>query len=92
MGENVDAYRPAFTPAELRVIRLYALGLSRSEVCAEARIGNNTLNTHWKRIMEKTPDARCHIDVLRVLGWLDVPDSVSDTHATVAYLSGHEAV
>jgi DNA-binding NarL/FixJ family response regulator len=73
MGENVDAYRPAFTPTEMRVLRLYANGLSWDQMTYEMRIARSTLSEHWARIMAKTPEAASHIDVLRVIGWLNVP-------------------
>jgi hypothetical protein len=47
----------------------------------DMRIGRNTLSQHWARIMDKTPEAVSHIDVLRVIGWLHVPIDVAEAAA-----------
>ena len=68
----MEAVSLAYTPTEREVLRLYALGMTWQQTMHELRIGRNTLGTHWTRIMDKTPEATCHIDVLRVIGWLKV--------------------
>jgi DNA-binding NarL/FixJ family response regulator len=64
---------PTFTPRELEVLRAYALGHSWDRITEDMGIARTTLSVHWQHIMQKTPGAQCHVDVLRLIGWLRVP-------------------
>jgi DNA-binding NarL/FixJ family response regulator len=73
-GRFVEVDRLPYTPREWQCMALYARGWTRDAICSVLGIGHDTYNTHWKNIMEKTPDASCRMDLLRIIGWLNVPD------------------
>lgn len=62
-----------YTSRERQIVRLFALGWTWRNIEEELGITRSTLGSHWQSIMNKSPGAQCHIDVLRVIGWLRVP-------------------
>ncbi|WP_232533667.1 LuxR C-terminal-related transcriptional regulator [Plantactinospora sp. KBS50] len=58
----------ALTPAEFRVVRLAARGLSNREIAAELFLSQNTVQTHMARIRAKL-GLRSRLDIARAAGF-----------------------
>lgn len=61
------------TPAERRVIRLRALGMTHAEVAHELHIREQTSKSHVRNARERN-DQPSFVGLLLALGWLRVPE------------------
>lgn len=70
------------TPAELRVMRLVALGLTNKEIAAKLELSPRTVRTHLNNVYAKL-GVNSRVQALNALGWVQIPGVDDQTRATL---------